>query len=245
MKNKLLNALDIIKNVTKNCFLFKNVWKEKTTLLLHGSREVDKTPVALEIAAAVEEQGKKAIYIDTQSRLDSHIDLLARAPELLVLRPSYDSPDDNRDYADIVIAAIEEAVAETDVRIFIIDSITRIAALSFGRNSSAAYVMKRLVALQVRCGLSLVVVSHDSTKASDRALLALADNDISLSQSEPTENSEDSVAIDSSEVSSDPDKSEISEPTAITVPGKPRSQLSRRDRRLLRRQKQQQANTSD
>ena len=55
---------------------------------------------------------------------------------------------------------------------------TRIAALSFGRNASAAYVMKRLVALQVRCKLSLLVVSPDSTRATDRALLNLADSEI-------------------------------------------------------------------
>lgn len=238
MKNKFLNALDIVKKATKNCFLFKNIWKEKTTLLLHGSREIDKTAVALEIAASVEEQGKKAIYIDTQSRLDSHLDLLAKTPELLVLRPDYDSPDDKRDYADIVISAIEEAVAETDVRVFIIDSVTRIAALSFGRNASAAYVMKRLVALQVRCGLSLVVISHDSTRASDRSLLALADSEICLSQPEPTVNSELTKSSQNTEDSANTDNPEISETTSIADSTKPRSQLSRRDRRLLRRQKQ-------
>lgn len=255
MKNKLIAALDIVKNVTKNCFLFTNIWKEKTTLLLHGVRKTNKTSFALEIAATIREQGHKAIYVDTQSRLDMYGELLAAMPDLQVLRPAYDSPDDKRDYADIVISAIEEAVAETDVKVFIVDSVTRIAALSFGRNASAAYVMKRLVAIQVRCGISLLVISHDSTKAADRALAALADCEIALEIEAATGapvisiksdigeysvGSEDSGAFDNPEHLEHLENSELSDNSAeLSEPvNVPRAQLSRRDRRLLRRQKQ-------
>ncbi|MDE6369729.1 MAG: hypothetical protein K2K94_10890, partial [Muribaculaceae bacterium] len=69
--------------------------------------------------------------------------------------------------------------------------VTRIAALSFGRNASVAYVMKRLVALQVRCKLSLLVISHDTTKTTDRALLNLSDTEITLDPTPtPTETQE-------------------------------------------------------
>lgn len=248
MKNKLIAALDIVKNATKNCFMFSNIWKEKTTLLLHGVRKTNKTHFALEMIATIGGLGHKAIYVDTQSRLDMYGELLAHTPDLLVLRPAFDSPDDKRDYADIVISAIEEAVAETDVKVFIVDSVTRIAALSFGRNASAAFVMKRLVALQVRCGISLIVISHDTTKSADRALAGLADCEIALEIEKTTGEpvisvksdvgeysvgSEDSEYSVSSESSENVEISEASEPTAM-----PRSQLSRRDRRMMRRQKQ-------
>lgn len=41
--------------------------------------------------------------------------------------------------------------------------------------------MKRLVALQVRCGLSMLVIAHDTTKSSARALLNLADSELNVS----------------------------------------------------------------
>ncbi|MDE5554722.1 MAG: hypothetical protein K2J10_06020 [Muribaculaceae bacterium] len=244
MKNKLIAALDIVKNATKNCFLFSNIWKEKTTLLLHGVRKTNKTHFALEMIATMGESGHKAIYVDTQSRLDLYGELLAATPDLQVLRPAYDSPDDRRDYADIVISAIEEAVAETDVKVFIVDSVTRMAALSFGRNASAAYVMKRLVALQVRCGISLIVISHDSTKAADRALAGLADCEIALEIEKTTGEPVISVRSEcgeysiGSECSESSEHSEHSEHSECSHLSKPAAQLSRRERRLMRRQKQ-------
>ncbi|MDE6369566.1 MAG: hypothetical protein K2K94_10055, partial [Muribaculaceae bacterium] len=114
-----------------------------------------------------------------ERRIDCDIDTLSKAPaSLSVCIPSFESPEDKTDYADLVISTIEEIVRDTDIRTFVIDSVTRIAALSFGRNASVAYVMKRLVALQVRCKLSLLVILHDSTKTTDRALLNLTDTEI-------------------------------------------------------------------
>lgn len=181
MKNQFISTLSIIKNAVKSIFLFKNIWKENTTMLLHGKREDDKTAIAVDIAAALSKEGREVLYVDTQSRLDDYADRLAGADKMLVFRPAYDSPDDKTDYADLVIAGIEEAVATTGIRTFVIDSLTRIAALSFGRNASAAYVMKRLVALQVRCGLSMLVIAHDTTKSSARTLLNLADSELNVS----------------------------------------------------------------
>ena len=86
--------------------------------------------------------------------------------------------------------------------------------------------MKRLVALQLRLRLSLMIIAHDTTKSTDRALLTLADADLTIT---PADKSDKSDPTDSSEAA----KSDSSEPSE---PGHPRRRLSRRDRRILRRQ---------
>lgn len=232
MKNKFISTTQFFSNLPKVTYLFKNLWKECTTALLHAPREVDKSAKAFEIASALAFGGRPVIYVNTERRVD---DLAGRYPgvdNLYIFTPEYESPDDTTDYADLVIAGIEEAVATTDVRTFVIDSVTRIAALSFGRNASAAYVMKRLVALQVRCGLSLLVISHDSTRSADRALLNLSDSEITLTaEPVPTAEFDNSDNSDSSDSSDSSDKSNQSDAPS-------RRNLSRRDRRLLRRQQQ-------
>lgn len=182
MKNKFI-PFNVFKTESAGkANLYKNLWKENTTALLHAPRATDKTSLALDIVASVVASGREVIYVNTAHSLDSHVDRAASISGLLVFTPEYESPDDTADYADLVISGIEEAVATTSVRTFVIDSVTRIAALSFGRNASASYVMKRLMALQVRCGLSLLVISHDSTKATDRTLVCLADSEIVVDQ---------------------------------------------------------------
>ena len=79
MKNQFISALSIIKNTTKSTFLFNNVWKEKSTLLLHGQREADKTAKAVEIAVGLSREGRDVLYVDTQARLDDYADRLAGA----------------------------------------------------------------------------------------------------------------------------------------------------------------------
>lgn len=182
MKNKFIPFNEFKAESAGKTKLYKNLWKENTTALLHAPRAIDRTPLALDIVASVVAAGREVIYVNTAHCLDGHVDRAASIKGLLVFTPEYESPDDMTDYADLVISGIEEAVATTSVRTFVIDSVTRIAALSFGRNASASYVMKRLMALQVRCGLSLLVISHDSTKAADRALVALADSEIIVEQ---------------------------------------------------------------
>ena len=105
-----------------------------------------------------------------------------------------------------------------------IDSVSRIAALSFGRNASPAYIMKRLVALQVKCKLSVLAVAHDSTKSVNNALVALAASEI-------TENSESSEI---SEISKPAEPSEKSEPADL-INNIPIPAMTRQQRRALER----------
>ena len=74
--------------------------------------------------------------------------------------------------------------------------------------------MKRLVALQVKCRLSVLVVADDTTKSVNNALITLAASEIS----ENSEHSEDS------------EHSEISEASDHTEPAAP-VRLSRAERR--------------
>lgn len=187
MKSKLVTSCDYLSKSKKDVYLFEKLWKENTTLLLHGSREADKTSVAVNIALSVAGKGREVVYVDTQRRLYNHADKLASAQNMFILEPGYDDPSDPRDYADMVILSIEEIITTTELRTFIVDSVTRIAGLSFGRNASAAYIMKRLVALQIRYGLSLIVIAHDATKATDRAIANLADNSKEITVDQPAE----------------------------------------------------------
>lgn len=188
MGNKFTSALSFMKNVSKCVFLYKNLWKENTTALLHAPRSVDKSSLAIDIAVNLSSAGRKVLYVDTQSALSDHIDRLKNAGDnLSIFIPSYDTPDNPTDYADLVLSGIEEAIVETDIRVFIIDSLTRLAALSFGRNASPSYIMKRLVAMQVRYGVSFLVISHDSTRSVDRSLINLADADIVAVESQADE----------------------------------------------------------
>lgn len=196
MKNKFINSTQFSQIAQKVSFLYKNIWKEFTTCLLHGPRQTDKSESAIDIAIAISSDERDVIFINTESHAENYCDKIAGASNLYIFTPEFESPEDPTDYADIVIAA-----------------------LSFGRNASAAHVMKRLVALQVRYKLSFLIVAHDSTKSTDRALLNLANSEIIL---EP-ESEEIPVATEEPSASSD---------TSNSIP---RKQLSRRDRRMLRR----------
>ena len=181
MTHRFLTAAEYFKNAAKTVYLYKQLWSENSTALLHAPRETDKTAKAIEIACDAAKTGRKVVYVACERRIVSHADTLSKAPSSLsICVPTFESPEDKTDYADLVISTIEEIVRDTDIRTFVIDSVTRIAALSFGRNASVAYVMKRLVALQVRCKLSLLVISHDSTKSTERALLTLSDSEITI-----------------------------------------------------------------
>lgn len=164
-----------IKKAEKQIYLFKNLWKEKTTALIHGPRQTDKCSLALDVAKSITTQNRIVMYVATDSRLESQTERLAKLSNMIIFVPEFESPEDKRDYADIVIEGIEEAAKNGMSKIFIVDSVTRIAALSFGRNASVAYVMKRLVAMQMRLGISLLVISDDVSAATTRSLVSLAD----------------------------------------------------------------------
>lgn len=181
MAPRFIKASEYFKNIAQTVYLYKNIWRENSTALLHAPREIDKTATAIDIALDLAAKGRKVVYVDCDQQLDRHLDALTGAPDSLsIYIPTFASPDDKTDYADLVINAIEEIARTTSIRTFVIGSVTRIAALSFGRNASVSYVMKRLVAMQVRYQLSLLVISHDSTKATERSLLNLANSEILL-----------------------------------------------------------------
>ena len=229
MKNQLLSATDFVENVKNTVYIYRKLWRENTTALIHAPQSVDKTAKALEIAAEASASGRKIVYINAANTLHDHADAVRRISGLSIFNPSYESADDTSDYADIVIGAIEEIVTTTDIRTVIVDSVSRIAALSFGRNSSAAYVMKRLTVLQIRLGISILVIANDTTRAADRALLNLADSEILMLQSDESDPSDMSARSDKSDQPDQPDQPDRSAT---------RHPLSRRDRRILRRQQQ-------
>lgn len=226
MKNKLISSSDFINSAKNATYLIPGQWREKTTMLLHGPQNVDKTQKAIEIARSISESGQKIAYVDAADTLCDHAGLLIGINNMSVLNPRLEGTEDSTDYADLIINAIEETIAETDIRVFIIDSISRIAALSYGRNASAAYVMKRLVNLQMRSGCSFLILYHDATKSADRAIINLA-----TTENKITEISEISECSENSEYS---ENSEISEHSVQPKATK----LSRRERRILRRQAQ-------
>lgn len=229
MKNLLIKADNFAATSEKSNFLFKNIWKERTTSLLHAPLKTDKTSLALDIAAKLSALGHKTVYVDTQNRLADHCKQLSSIENMFILQPGYESADDPTDYADLVINAIENAITASDIRTFIVDSVSRIAALSFGRNASPAYVMKRLVALQVRHGLSLLVIAHDNTKATDRALTSLADSEISIDSSESAQTDHNIATVNYRPTEVPP------QPLTEQRPGDLMPPLTRQQRRALQR----------
>lgn len=131
--------------------------------------------------AAANDANRQFLYIDTENSSPQLISVLPHDTHLAIYRPSFDADNENLDYADIVISAVETAVRETDIRTFVIDSVNRIAAASFGRNASPVHVMKKLVSLQMRFGISLLVIAHTDSRSTISALAALANTEIDVS----------------------------------------------------------------
>lgn len=174
MDHKFISSTKFFSEVTKTVYLYGKVWREATTALIHGPRAVDKSAGALDIALNIARGGREVLYVNAGDRLGRLAGRDAGHENLYMFTPEFESIDDTSDYADLVFEAIEQAVRTTSIRTFVIDSVSRIAALSFGRNASVAYLMKRLVALQVKGRLSVLVVADDATKSVNNALAALA-----------------------------------------------------------------------
>ena len=231
MEHKFISSKNFFSSVKKAVSLYKNIWRECTTALIHGPRTADKSEKALDIALDVARSGREVLYVNAEDRLGRNCRHSESHENLYVFTPEYESIDDTADYADLVFEAIEQAVRTTQIRTFVIDSISRIAALSFGRNASVAYIMKRIVALQVKCKLSVLVVADDSTKSANNALLALAATEIILSESsEPSEHSEFSEI---SEISEPDAPAEISD-YSIPIPVMTRQQRRAMERRAAK-----------
>ena len=174
MDHKFISSTKFFSEVTKTVYLYGKVWREATTALIHGPRAVDKSAGALDIALDIARGGREVLYVNAGERLGRLAGSNAGHENICMFTPEFESIDDTSDYADLVFEAIEQAVRTTSIRTFVIDSVSRIAALSFGRNASVAYLMKRLVALQVKGRLSVLVVADDATKSVNNALAALA-----------------------------------------------------------------------
>ena len=182
MDHKFISSTKFFSEVTKTVYLYGKVWREATTALIHGPRAVDKSAGALDIALEIARGGREVLYVNAGDRLGRLAGRDAGHENLYMFTPEFESIDDTSDYADLVFEAIEQAVRTTSIRTFVIDSVSRIAALSFGRNASVAYLMKRLVALQVKGRLSVLVVADDATKSVNNALAALAAAEIAVDE---------------------------------------------------------------
>ena len=192
MDHKFISSTKFFSEVTKTVYLYGKVWREATTALIHGPRAVDKSAGALDIALEIARGGREVLYVNAGDRLGRLAGSDAGHENLYMFTPEFESIDDTSDYADLVFEAIEQAVRTTSIRTFVIDSVSRIAALSFGRNASVAYLMKRLVALQVKGRLSVLVVADDATKSVNNALAALAASEIAVNEPERSDISDKS-----------------------------------------------------
>ena len=217
MKNIFLSSKQLFEEIGKVVNLYKNLWRERTICLLHARRETPKTDRALDIALEVAAAGRKTLYVNVDRKINQYADrLTTSSSNLLFATPNFDGPDDSRDYADIVFELIEKAVKEHQIDTFVIDSVSRIAALSTGRNASVKRIMKRLSIMQMRYGISILAVAHIDSKASLRSLLDFVDSqiDINPSKLEKKSRAKSKTPTDPEEK---PDES-IETPTSATTP---------------------------
>lgn len=194
MENRFNLADGYIANLSPVADLYNNIWSSESTCLLHAPRHVDKSSLAVDIALSITAKGISVFYL-TANRLSA--DLLNKMRgngHLYVHQSEFCTPDDPTDFADIVLKDLEDAIAATGVKVFVIDSLSRIAALSFGRNASPSYLMKRIVALQVRHKISILVLAHDTTKAALRKLTDLVDSELTIPEPED-DSSEEKTAV--------------------------------------------------
>ena len=190
MKNIFLSSKQLFEEIGKVVKLYKNIWRERTICLLHARRETPKTDRALDIALEVAAAGRKTLYVNVDRKINQYADhLTTSSSNLLFATPNFDGPDDSRDYADIVFELIEKAVKEHQIETFVIDSVSRIAALSTGRNASVKRIMKRLSIMQFRYGISILAVAHIDSRASLCSLLNFVDSQIDINPPKPEKKS--------------------------------------------------------
>ena len=130
MEHKFIKANNFFSEVKKSVFLYENKWKEGTTALIHGPRDIDKTAKAFAIASDLSRSGREVLYVNAAEHIDQYAGKTVYSDNFYVFTPEYESIDDTADYADLVFEAIEQAIRTTSIRTFVIDSVNRIAALS-------------------------------------------------------------------------------------------------------------------
>ena len=190
MENRFKLADSFIGSLSPVADLYNNIWSENSTCMLHAPRDLDKSSLAVDIALALTARDIPVFYLTardipvfylTGSRLNAALlDKMKGNSRLYIHQSEFSAPDDPEDFADIVFKDLEDAIVATGAKVFIIDSLSRIASLSFGRNATPAFLMKRFMAMQVRHKVSFLVIAHDSTKAATRALVNLADSELTM-----------------------------------------------------------------
>ena len=180
MENRFKLADSFIGSLSPVADLYNNIWSENSTCLLHAPRDLDKSSLAVDIALSLTARDIPVFYL-TGSRLNAALlDKMKGNSRLYIHQSEFSAPNDPEDFADIVFKDLEDAIVATGAKVFIIDSLSRIASLSFGRNATPAFLMKRFMAMQVRHKVSFLVIAHDSTKAATRALVNLADSELTM-----------------------------------------------------------------
>lgn len=182
MENRFKLADSFIASLSPVAELYNNIWFENSTCLLHAPLSLDKSTLAVDIALSITERDVPVFYLAANRLNTGLLDKMKGNRRLYVHQSEFATPDDPDDFADIVFRDLEDAIAQTDAKVFIIDSLSRISALSFGRNASPTFLMKRLVALQVRHKISILVLAHDASKAAIRALVNLADCELTMAE---------------------------------------------------------------
>ncbi|MDE6702750.1 MAG: DNA repair protein RadA [Muribaculaceae bacterium] len=232
MDYKFEKARNFFSQISRTIYLYKNLWQEGTTALLHAPRSIDKTTEALTIAANIAASGREILYVNAEERINRCGEIAGDSDNLYVFTPEYESLDDDRDYADIVFDAILQAVTTTSIRTFVIDSVNRIAALSFGKNASPSNVMKRLAAMQVKHRLSLLVIADDTFKSATKSLLALAANEFTMPEEKENDRLDNPAALIAD------NNKEVSQ--VENLPSGHSKRQSRSERRARRRHRKQQ-----
>ena len=184
MENRFKTADEYVCNLNNRPNLYSECWQSNSTALICASDKNDRTALALNIILQLATDNQKVFYLTTQSFSKPNIQKIKHSKNIYVHTPEYINSDDTTDYADLALKDLEEAIATTGATILVVDSVTRIAAKSFGKNSSAAFVMKRLVALQMRHKISLLVLADETTKSAKRSLTTLADCVIEMPEPE-------------------------------------------------------------
>ena len=222
MKNIFLSSKQLFEEIGKVVNLYKNIWRERTICLLHARRETPKTDRALDIALEVAAAGRKTLYVNVDRKIGLYADRLSssNSDNLLFVTPNFDGPNDSRDYADIVFQLIEKAVKEHQIETFVIDSVSRIAALSTGRNASVKRIMKRLSIMQLRYGISILAVAHIDSRASLRSLLDFVDSQIDINPPKPEKKSraKSKTPIDTEEKPTEPTEITTEKPAVPIAP---------------------------
>ena len=221
MKNIFLSSKQLFEEIGKVVNLYKNLWRERTICLLHARREIPKTDRALDIALEVAAAGRKTLYVNIDRKINQYADRLSsNSANLLFATPNFNGPDDSRDFADIVFELIEKAVKEHQIDTFVIDSVSRIAALSMGRNASVKRIMKRLSIMQLRYGISILAVAHIDSRASLRSLLDFVDSQIDINppKSEKKSRAKAKTPTDPEEKPTEPTEITTEKPAAAIAP---------------------------